>query len=185
MFIKGWGKETFDLEDLNTPGILQHISSLTRKDVTPTERNIAVVPARVSALLDDSTTDHVDAASIARSRLRVEALSKPDMLSKKEQLLAYVEASLVLMMMKEGVVPPAYSFPAAKIWTAPKDRVRVWLLEERLPEELGWRRSDRQLGVVDLLPIMKAVFDEKRAQSKRGALWKEFVPSFLVGRDEL
>lgn len=185
MFIKGWGKDYFDLEDLNTPGILQHISSLTRNDVTPTEKNIAVVPTRVSALLDDSTTDYIDAASMAKSRLRVEALSKPAVLSKKEQLLAYIEASLVLMMMKEGVVPPAFSFPAAKSWTAPKDRVRVWLMEERLPEELGWRRSERQLGVLDLVPIMKAIFDEKRAQGKEGPIWKAFVPSFLVGREEL
>lgn len=185
MFIKGWGNDSFDLEDLNKPGILQHISSLTRKDVTPTESNIAVDGERVSALLDDSTAEYINAASLAKSRLRVEALSKPLKLSTKEQLFAYVEASLVLMMMKEGEVPSAFSFPSAKTWTAPKDRVRAWLMEERLPEELGWKRSERQIGTLDLLPIMKAIFDEKRAQNKDGALWKSLLPSFWGSRDEL
>ncbi|KAG8417466.1 hypothetical protein J3458_004970 [Metarhizium acridum] len=185
VFFKGWGKDSFDLEDLNTPGILQHISSLSRDDMTPMERNIAVDVARVSALLEDSPTDYVDAASMAKSRLRVEALSEPERLSSREQLLAYMEASLVLMMMKEGEVPPAFSFPSAKTWIAPKERVRVWLTEERLPDELGWKRSERKLGVLDLVPIMKAVFDEKRAQSGKGPLWKSFLSLFGGSRDEL
>lgn len=184
MFIKGWGSDRFDLADLNTPGILQHIGSLTRDDVTDTEPNIEAVPERIAALLDDSPgSDHIDAASIARSRLRVEALSKPKTLSSQDQLLAYVESSLVLMMMRDGPVPPALTFPSAKTWTAPKERVRVWLSEERLPEELGWTRSERQLKARDLFPIMKAIFDQKRAQSGR-SLWSFIAPAFLGGGEK-
>ncbi|KHN96148.1 Chloroperoxidase [Metarhizium album ARSEF 1941] len=185
VFVKGWGKDSFDLENLNTPGILQHISSLSRKDITPTEKNIAVHPPRVAALLDDSLTDYVDVVSIAKSRLRVEALSEPKRLSTREELLAYIEASLLLMIMKEGEVPSVFSFPAAESWKAPKERVRVWLTEERLPEELGWKRSERTLGVLDLVPIMKPIFDEKRAQSGKRPLWKAFLSKFWGSRDEL
>lgn len=187
MFIKGWGSDRFDLADLNTPGILQHIGSLSRDDVTDSQPNINAVPGRIDALLDDSPgSDHVDAASIAKSRLRVEALSKPKKLSGHDQLLAYVESSLVLMMMRDGAVPSALRFPSSKTWTAPKERVRVWLSEDRLPEELGWTRSERQLQARDLFPIMKAIFDQKRAQDGR-SLWWFIAPSFLGGgeKDEL
>lgn len=175
MFIAGWHSDRFDLADLNTPGILQHIGSLSRDDVTETEANIKAVPGRIAALLDDSPGDHIDASSIAKTRLRVEGISSPKTLTAKEQLLAYVESSLVLMMMKEDTVPSAYSFPSSKTWTAPKERVRVWLMEERLPEELGWKRSTRQLMPADLFPIMKAIFDQKRVHSGR-SLWQTVSP---------
>lgn len=189
MFIKGWGKDYFDLEDLNTPGILQHIGSLSRDDVTEDEAHINVVPGRVAALLSDSPGDHINAESIAKSRLRVEAISKPKNLSKQDHLLAYVESSLVLMMMKEETVPSAFTLPSSKTWTAPKDRVQVWLTEERLPNELGWKRSERQLKPADLFPIMKAIFDQKRVQSGAPALWKiwYWIPLLFGGdaKDEL
>lgn len=186
MFVDGWGSDRFDLADLNKPGILQHIASLTRDDVTASAANLHPVPGRIAALLDDSPGDHIDAASIAKTRLRVEGVSKPGKLTTHEQLLAYVESSLVLMMMKEEPVPSAWTLPSAKSWTAPKDRVRVWLTEERLPEELGWKRSERQLQPADLFPIIKSIFDQKRAQSGR-SLWSLLAPSFLGGgeRDEL
>lgn len=104
-------------------------------------------------------------------------------MSYREGVLAYVEASLVLMMMNDGEVPSAFAFPGSKTWRAPKDRVRVWLMEERLPSELGWRRSGRRLGVLDLVPIMKAVLGEKMAQ--RGGYWKVLMSSLGVSRDEL
>lgn len=190
-FVKGWGKDYFDLEDLNTAGILQHIASLSREDVTAADQNIKVNSDRVSALLADSPSDHLDAKSIAKSRLRVEALSKPNTLRMKEQLLAYVESGLVLMMMKEETVPSAFTFPSPKVWTAPKDRVLVWLREERLPSELGWKRSERQIGVVDLFPIMAAIFTEKWSQSIEAGFWKAWIPSkariasMFSSRDEL
>lgn len=183
MFIKGWGSDRFDLADLNTPGILQHIGSLSRDDVTETQINIKAAPARIAALLEDSPSDHIDAASIARSRLRVEVLSRPKKLSAQDQLLAYVEASLVLMMMKEDTVPSAFTLPSSKTWTAPKERVRIWLSEERLPEELGWKQSERQLRAQDLFPIMKAIFDQKRIQGGR-SLWSFVAPSFLGGGEK-
>ncbi|EFY94243.1 Chloroperoxidase [Metarhizium robertsii ARSEF 23] len=169
-FMLAWGKNTFNLEDLNTPGIIQHIASLTRNDVTPTEKNIAVVPARVSALLDDSPTDYLNAASLAKSRARVEALSAPQKIPTQHEVLALTEAGLLLMMMKEGQVPSALSMPSVQTWKAPKDRVKVWLTEERLPEELGWKRSERTIGVLDLAPVVAAVTGEKTRLDVMGML---------------
>lgn len=160
-FALALGKNTFDLEDLNTPGIIQHIASLTRNDVTPTEENIAVVPARVSALLDDSPTDYLDVASLAKSRTRVEALSAPQRIPPQHEALALGEAGLLLIMMKEGEVPSALSIPSVQTWKAPKDRVKVWLTEERLPDELGWKRSERTIGLLDLAPAVAAITAEK------------------------
>ena len=184
IFVRGSDKTYFDLEDLNQPGILQHAASLSRDDVTAKSANIKASSGRIKALLADSDGSHVTAESIAKTRLRVEALSKPYNLTMKEQLLAYVEASLVLMMMMDEPVPSAFSFPSAKKWTAPKDRVRVWLSEERLPADLGWKRSERKLKAQDLLPAMKAIWDQKRRQSTEPPFWKAWVPSFLA-RDEL
>ncbi|KID59320.1 Chloroperoxidase [Metarhizium brunneum] len=163
-----WGRSTFDLEDLNTPGLIQHIASLTRDDVTPAEANIGEVPARVSALLDDSPTDYLDVASLAKSRVRVEALSAPQRIPPQHEVLALTEAGLLLMMMKDGPVPSFFSAPSVQTWKAPKDRVKVWLTEERFPEELGWKRSERTLSVLDLAPVVTAVTARKAASAVMG-----------------
>ncbi|KGQ11583.1 hypothetical protein BBAD15_g2655 [Beauveria bassiana D1-5] len=157
------GRGTLDLEDLNTPGLLQHIASLTRDDVTPTEANIAQVPARISALLDDSPTDYLDVTSLAKSRVRVEKLSAPQRIPPQHDAIALGEAALLLMTMKEGPVPSAFSLPIIQTWKAPKDRVKVWLTEERLPEELGWTRSERTLSTLDLVPVVTAITARKAA----------------------
>ena len=189
LFLKEWNKKTFDLADLNTPGILQHIASLTRDDVNPASplgsTGAPVVPARVEALLNDASEEDgefLTIDSMARSRRRVEALSKPAKLTWKELALAYVECSLVLMMMNEETVQSAYRIPKPEVWRARKDRVRVWLLEERLPDELGWKRSERTLQPEDLFPIMKSVFYEKGGLSPK-ALWQYYMPKFLGGKD--
>ncbi|KAH6604061.1 hypothetical protein Trco_007507 [Trichoderma cornu-damae] len=181
-FLRATNKSTIDLVELNHPGILQHIASLTRDDVTsPDSVDVTASPDRIRHLLQDSSTDCITAASLARSRLRVEALSAPEELSLKDQLLAYTEASLLLVVMNEEHVPSGWSFPPASTYCAPKKRVETWLTEERLPEELGWKRSERKLGVMDLVPAMKGILEEKRLQTGQGPLWKALVPSFLLG----
>jgi hypothetical protein len=162
------GRGTLDLEDLNTPGILQHIASLSRNDVTPTEANIAQVPARISALLDDSPTEYLDVTSLAKSRVRVEKLSAPQRIPPQQEAVALGEAGLLLMMMKDGPVPSVFSMPSVQPWKAPKDRVKVWLTEERLPEELGWTRSERTLSALDLVPIVAAITARKAALDVMG-----------------
>ncbi|KAM3428178.1 hypothetical protein MY4824_008971 [Beauveria thailandica] len=155
------GRDTLDLEDLNTPGIIQHIASLTRNDVTPTEANIAQVPGRISALLDDSPTDYLDATSLAKSRVRVEALSAPQRIPPQHEVLALGEAALLLLMMKDDQAPSTFGIPSLQPVKAPKDRVNVWLTQERLPEEFGWKRSERTLSALDLAPIVASITAQK------------------------
>lgn len=186
MFIKDWGKDTFDLADLNTPGILQHIASLTRDDVTPsTLKSSPVVPGRVAALINDARDDEfLTIWSMARTRRRVEALSRPAKLTWKELVLAYIECSLVLMMMSADTVPSAYRLPKPEMWKARKDMVKVWLTEERLPDELGWKKSERTLQPEDLFPLMKSIFYEKGGLSPK-ALWQYYMPTFLGGKERV
>ncbi|KHN94422.1 Chloroperoxidase [Metarhizium album ARSEF 1941] len=166
-FALGFGKSTFDLEDLNKPGVIQHIASLTRNDVTPTDQSLTADPTRIAALLNDSSTDYLTVASLAASRDRVEKLSAPQRLSPQGQQTAYFEAGMLLMMMKEGEVPSALTFPDPRTWRAPKERVRVWLTEERLPEELGWKRNARTVSAMDWPPVTAAIEAERMGLSAR------------------
>lgn len=183
-FLRAANQSFIDLQDLNRPGILQHIASLTRDDVTdPDSVDVTASQDRIHHLLEDSSTDCITVASIAKTRLHVEALSSPDELSVKGQSLAYLEASLLLVIMNDETVPSGWSFPPASSYCAPKQRVETWLTEERLPEELGWKRSERKLGVMDFVPVTKGIYEEKRKQAGKGPLWKAFVPSFLQQSD--
>ncbi|KAM0260080.1 hypothetical protein ACHAQJ_003005 [Trichoderma viride] len=180
-FMRAVNKSSIDLVELNRPGILQHIGSLTRDDVPSLDSvDVAASQGRIRHLLQDSSTDCITVSSLAQTRLHVEALSSQEM-SLKDTLLAYLEASLLLMVMNEEPPPPVWSFPTASRYCAPKQRVEVWLTEERLPDELGWKMSDRKLGAMNLVPIMKGIFDEKRLQAGKGPWWKILIPSYLSG----
>ncbi|KAK5991329.1 Peroxidase stcC-like protein [Cladobotryum mycophilum] len=185
MFIMKWGKKSFDLEDLNTPHLMQHIASLSRDDVTANDKHIKPATGRISALLDDSTTPYLTAKSIAKSRSRVEALSSPNKLTHTEELLAYVESGLVLLIMSDHTVPSGITLPRGGSWSAPKEWVRTWLSEERLPVEQGWKRSERLLEGLDLLPVMKAIYDQKQAQSGKPSFWRTWLASAFASTKEL
>jgi hypothetical protein len=181
-FMRAVNKSSIDLVELNRPGILQHIASLTRDDVTSQDStDISASPDRIRHLLQDSSTDCITVSSLVRTRLHVEALSYPQELSFKDSFFAYTEASLLLMMMNKEPAPPAWKFPPASAYCAPKKRVEAWLTEERLPDELGWKRSEQKLGALNLMPIMKSLLVEKRLQAGKGPWWKILVPSFLSG----
>ncbi|PTB61878.1 Cloroperoxidase [Trichoderma citrinoviride] len=179
-FLKAVHKSAFDLPELNRPGILQHIASLTRDDVTDVDSlDCAASPERIKLLLEDSSTDCLTVSSLAKTRLRVENLSAPQEMTLMDTVFAYLEASLLLGMMNDGPLPSGWSFPSADSYCAPKKKVETWLTEERFPVELGWKRSERKLGIMDFLPAMKGVFAETRLLAGKGPLWKMFVPSFL------
>lgn len=179
-FLRAANQSVLDLTDLNRPGILQHIASLTRDDVTdPDSVDVSASPDRIHHLIQDTDSDCITITSLAKTRIHVEDLSSPKELTVKEHSLAYFEAALLLVMMNEGTVPSGWGFPPATAYCAPKKRVETWLTEERLPEELGWKKSERKLGVMDFVPVIKGIFEEKRRQTGKGPLWKSFIPSFL------
>lgn len=183
-FIRDSGKTYFDLEDLNQPGILQHIASLTRDDLNAAWDNTKPSADRIAALLADSETEHLSVKSMARTRLRVEALSEPAKMTFKEHALGYIEASLVLAMMNENGVPSILTFPSFGRWAAPKERVSTWLSEERFPEELGWKRSERHITVFDLLPVMSGIFVDYWVQTGT-AFWHSTVSPMFGSHEEL
>jgi hypothetical protein len=143
---------TIDLEQLNnrTSG-LERPASLARADDSND-----VVPARVLAVLADSDDKtYITAASLGRSRHRVE-LASP--LTPAQQSPAQGEAGFILALMLDGTVPAAgtegVDYTKLKAF---KDRVQEWLTFERLPVEIGWRPSEREVSLADLAPINAAI----------------------------
>jgi hypothetical protein len=149
---------TINLADLNNRTVgLERPASLARADNSNT-----VVPSRVQAVLADSKDQkYITAASLGASRHRVE-LTSP--LTAAQQSPAQGEAGFILALMMDGTVPAAGTegvdytkLKAFKTW------VGEWLTFERLPVELGWRPSKRQVSFTDLAPINAAI---KAAQAQ-------------------
>lgn len=156
------GLETIDLEDLGTADVTEHRASLTRNDASSGD-SLRLDPGRLEALLADSGTGYLDAASLARSRARVEALSGPPALEGLAATQALGEAALLLLAMADGPVPlpeattNGTAGAAYDELRAPKDRVAAWLGAERLPVEQGWRAAERALTVEDVRGVSAAV----------------------------
>lgn len=164
-FTQAWGHDVFSLHDINAPDILQHIASLTRDDYTSQNPHARPNLHRIESLFDDSPSLHIDIDSIAKSRLRVQAESHPNMLSKARFDAALFEAAMVLVMMTDNV-PDATSNPPLSAYEAPKDRLRTWFEQERFPVELGWQPSKRSIMLADLDPAIKAITESMERQEK-------------------
>ncbi|KAI0019673.1 Chloroperoxidase [Xylariomycetidae sp. FL0641] len=154
----GLNATQISLSELNSPAAAEHKASLTRLDA-PDDSNSVYTP-RLRALLADSKTDHITIASLARSRARVDALSGgTDILSDADEGAALAEAAFVLLLMLDGAIPDASGSETADFAAlkAPKDRVRVWLGEERFPVAQGWAPSQRLIPLADLGPVSDAI----------------------------
>ncbi|KAH6616892.1 Chloroperoxidase [Boeremia exigua] len=150
--------DSIELKQLdNRASGLERTSSLARAD----DSN-AVVPARVLAVLADSDDEkYISAASLGRSRHRLE-LGNP--LTPALQSAALIEASMTLAFNLDGPVPAAGSGADYTQLRAFKDRVQEWLTFERLPVELGWRPSVREVSTADLGPII-ALISQAQAEA--------------------
>ncbi|KAI9152307.1 Chloroperoxidase [Paramyrothecium foliicola] len=140
-----------DLEDLiNRPLGLERPASLARGDDSNT-----VLPERVKTVMDDSADPkYITAQSLGHSRARLEASSP---LTPAQQSPARGEAAFVLMLMVDGEVPAAADGADYTEMKAFKDRSNVFLAEERLPVELGWKPSQRLVELADISPISAAI----------------------------
>lgn len=154
--------DSIELADLDNRTLgLERPASLARAD----DSN-AVVPARVAAVLADSADPtYLTAASLGRSRHRVE-LASP--LTPDQQSPAQGEAGFILALMLDGVVPSVADANGDggvdyTQFRAFKDRAAEWLTFERLPVDLGWRPSPREVTFADLAPINAAI---KKAQAE-------------------
>ncbi|KAL7942889.1 Chloroperoxidase [Trichoderma barbatum] len=165
-FAQAWGHDTFDLDDLNTPDILQHIASLTRDDYTSQHPHLKPSLLRIERLLADSPTSFINVDSIAKTRLRVESESMPNALSENQMNAALIEAAMVLVMMADRS-PDAAVNPPLSAYQGPKDRIRAWFEQERFPTEFGWKPSARTIKLADLNPAIHGILKSMEKQEKR------------------
>jgi hypothetical protein len=129
------GVEVLDLEDLNAPEITEFRGSMTRGDAESGD-SLSIQPHMIDALLADSKSPlYLDPTSMGATRVRIEAMENPP-LSASDSMMDTFASALVL------AINPAdldWGTVANSSLRARKDWVNVWLREERLATNLGWR----------------------------------------------
>ncbi|KAI8627963.1 Cloroperoxidase [Xylariaceae sp. FL1651] len=143
------------LSDLNSVAGGEHPASLTRDDASSGDSN-TIDPARVTALLADSSTNYLTVASLAKSRNRVEKLTNPP-ITAAQVTTSQGEAALLMLLMRDTYVSLQTAQQNISTLRAPKDRVKVWLLEERFPTAQGWKPAEQEIELADLGPVDTAI----------------------------
>ncbi|KAI0532515.1 putative chloroperoxidase [Xylaria digitata] len=156
------GASSINLSDLNSTLGGEHPASLTRKDASAGDSN-TIDTARVAQLLADSRTSFLTIDSVAKTRNRVDAVSKPPPTA-AELGVAQGEAALMLLLMRDTYVSLPVNENNVTTLRAPKDRTRVWLLEEKFPTAQGWKPAEEVVQVADLGPITNAIVGSQAAQ---------------------
>ncbi|KAI5925709.1 Chloroperoxidase [Camillea tinctor] len=168
---------TISLADLDNPDATEHPASLTRRDKSAGD-SLSLDPARLQALLDDSPrSNYITTSSLARSRNRVEDLTRRAAasnadggggeLTDAQRGIAVGEAALLLLLMLDEDVPDSANAVGVEYGDlrADKEMVRTWLREERFPLELGWAPAVREVQLADVGPLSDAI---AKAQGEEG-----------------
>ncbi|KAI1163453.1 putative chloroperoxidase [Nemania serpens] len=134
-----------DLADLNSSPGGEHPASLTRKDASSGDSN-AIDTARTAQLFADSRTSFLTIDSVAKTRNRLDASSKPP-LTAEELGVAQGEAALMMLLMRDTYV----SLPTNE-------------QDERFPTAQGWKPAEEVVQISDLGPIVDAVVASQAAQ---------------------
>lgn len=153
------GVSQIKLEDLfNREVGLERPASLARPDDSR-----IVSPERVQSVIDDSTdAEHITVDSIGTTRNRLEKVAP---LTPGQQGPARGEAAFVLLLMVDGEPPAAadgFDYDQLKAF---KDRSYALLAEERLPLDLGWEPSKREVQIADIGPVSAAIAAAQKAQA--------------------
>jgi hypothetical protein len=122
------------LSDLNVHDGIEHDASLTRIDVSEGSGHQRLDTALFNAMLADSPTAYLDAASLAKTRARLEIAYKARTgheLAWKGSFISYGEVALMLMVFGKPV-PNGKSEP--KDWKIEKPDMEILFKEERLPD---------------------------------------------------
>lgn len=151
-----------DLADLNSSPGGEHPASLTRKDASSGDSN-TIDAARVAQLFADSRSSFLTIESVGKTRNRLDAGSRPP-LTASELGIAQGEAALLMLLMRDTYVSLPTNEQDVSTLRAPKDRARVWLLEERFPTAQGWKAAEEVVQIADLGPITAAVVASQAAQ---------------------
>ncbi|KAK5626792.1 hypothetical protein RRF57_002507 [Xylaria bambusicola] len=155
---QGLGLSSIKLSDLNNPKGGEHPASLTRKDASSGDSN-TIDATRVAQLLADSKTDYLTVESLAKTRNRLDTTSSP-LPTAREISIGQGEGALLMLLMRDTYVR------SSNISTirAPKDRTKVWLLEERFPTAQGWQPAKETVQLSDTAPISTAIVDSQAVQ---------------------
>ncbi|KAI0111086.1 putative chloroperoxidase [Nemania sp. FL0031] len=160
--LKNLGLTALNLADLNsTPGG-EHPASLTRKDASAGDSN-TIDTARVTQLLADSKTNYLTVESVAKTRNRLDTSSNPP-LTESQLGVAQGEAALMMVLMRDTYVSLQNSSKDISTLRAPKERTRVWLLEEKFPTAQGWKPAEEIVQLADLGPVSSAIISSQAEQ---------------------
>lgn len=129
------GQQTINLEDLNRHGVTEHEASLSRDDASAGNSLTVNMDRFDTVLADSEDADYIDVPSLVKSRVRLQGLSDPLTQAHVEQAL--LEAGL-LILLGGGVQTGEEDMLSL---TSPKDIIRYFFENERLPYELGWSKS--------------------------------------------
>ncbi|KAI1810711.1 Cloroperoxidase [Poronia punctata] len=153
--LKNLNQTTLSLSDLDSPAGGEHPASLTRADSPSDSNNIDV--SRVHALLLADNEKYLTIESVARSRNRVEEESA-DIVTGDDIAVGRAEAALMMLLMRD-----TSSYSSSLPLRAPKDRTRVWLLEEKFPVDQGWRPAKELLELDAVGPVSEAIAEAQDA----------------------
>lgn len=117
----------------------------------------------MAQLLADSSTNYLTIESVAKSRNRVDQIAKPAP-TEAEIGVGQAEAALMMLLMRDTYVSLSTSQKDLSKMRAPKDRTRVWLLEEKFPTVQGWKPAEQVIQLADLGPISTAIVSSQDAQ---------------------
>ncbi|KAI1361898.1 putative chloroperoxidase [Xylaria arbuscula] len=157
---QGLGKTSIQLSDLNNPKGGEHVASLTRNDASSGDSN-TISSTRVTQFLADSKTNFVTIESLAKTRNRLDTTSNP-LPTAQEISIGQGEGALLMLLMRDTY--GALSAINATTIRAPKERTKVWLLEEKFPTAQGWKPAEVTVQLTDTAPVSAAIVDSQAAQ---------------------
>jgi hypothetical protein len=117
----------------------------------------------VNALFADSSSNFLTVDSVAKSANRVQKIAQPA-LTAQQTAVAQGEAALMMLLMRDTYVSLSTSQQDLSKLRAPKDRTKVWLLEEKFPTAQGWKPAEQIVTVADLGPINTAIVSSQARQ---------------------
>ncbi|KAI0436574.1 putative chloroperoxidase [Xylaria telfairii] len=160
--LKNLGKSALDLADLNSIPGGEHPASMTRKDASSGDSN-TIDTARVAQLLADSSTNFLTIESVAKTRNHLDAISNPP-LTATQLGVAQGEAALMMLLMRDTYVSLPTNEQDLSTLRAPKERTKVWLLQEKFPTTQGWKPAEEVVLIADLGPVNTAIVESQAAQ---------------------
>jgi hypothetical protein len=159
----------FTLDQLNVHNVLEHDASLSRTDAFFGSNHIFN-----ETIFNTSrafwTADTVTADMLANSKIYRQIESKA--FNPEYKFTATTEQFSL-----GEVAAPIIAFGDIEKFTVPKDLMEYFFVNERFPTELGWKRKEKVMGVLDVMKVSQAIGkatslitggEEAAAKLKRG-----------------